>query len=184
MSQNQKTTSVADLLAAVQKRSEIVEIQGMKTEIFTPSMNQICMLLKRFPALIELLDPEKLDGSEGNENTIMYLLKEFPEAVSAFNACVIGQAGNRDVEEQILSANDDFREEIFVYGVGLLNHEYETLTDFFTKLLRKMQGLGMENELKTMSRIWDSTSSMQETKPATKKRSPRKSKKTSTQKAA
>ncbi|TBY57978.1 hypothetical protein E0H39_29625 [Rhizobium leguminosarum bv. viciae] len=174
--------SPEDLLSKVKRVKTPVVIGGKRTEVQAPTLNELCDLIGRHEDILAIIDGIQSSKEDINQDAIVYLLRRAPRALAAFSACAWGRAGNLDVEEGILAAPDEVQYELALAGVAALYREHGTVAGLFTRVLGRMQDLGLGPLSEMLLRILDSSSKTSLSLPSSAK--PKKSASRSGRKAA
>lgn len=178
--------NVRDILASVRHRFEKVEVlSGMEPlELRAPTISEICAIVADHEDLLQLFDGPAPASAEAkalaDKNIVLALFKRSPKACAALCACALGSPGDRDVEDDLLNTTDDFQLNLLVLSYSMLVKEYEGVNGLFTRVLVRLDELGLSELRNLILRLLGLTSTtaenlpVQPPQPAKKKASGRK----------
>lgn len=164
--------NVHDLLASVQHRFERVRIiEGTEpVDLRAPTISEICEVVADHEELLQLFDGPAPTSPEAkalaDKNIVLALFKRAPQACAAISACALGHPGNKSVEHGILSANSDFQLNLLVLSYSMIVKEYEGVNGLFTRVLVRLDELGLSELRNLILRLLGSTSTTVENPPA------------------
>jgi len=150
--------SPEDLLSKVKRTKTTVTICGKRTEVQAPTLNELCDLVGRHEEILTIVDGIQSSEEDPDQDLIIYLLRKTPRALAAFSACALGRAGKPEIEEGILSSPDELQYELALAGIAALYHEHGTVAGLFTRVLGRMQDLGLGPLSNLLSKILVSSS--------------------------
>ncbi len=181
--------TIHDLLASVQHRFEKVQIiEGTEpVELRAPTVSEICEVVAEHEELLQLFDGPAPANAEAkalaDKNIVLALFKRAPQACAAISACALGHPGDKAVERGILSANSDFQLNLLVLSYSMIVREYEGVNGLFTRVLVRLDELGLSELRNLILRLLGLTSTTAENPSAQPSRAERR-KKASGRKAA
>jgi hypothetical protein len=147
--------NVRDILASVRHHFEKVEVlPGMEPlELRAPTISEICAIVADHEDLLQLFDGPAPASAEAkaiaDKNIVLSLFKKAPRACAALCACALGSPGDSDVEDDLLHTTDDFQLNLLVLSYSMLVKEYEGVNGLFTRVLVRLDELGL-SELRNL----------------------------------
>ncbi len=163
--------NVHDLLASVKHRRETVQIiPGTEpVELRAPTLSDICEIVAEHEDLLQLFDGPAPTSAEAkalaDKNIVLALFRKTPHACAALSAAALGYPGDNTVQAGILAANDDFQLNLLVLSYSMLTKEYGGVEGLFTRVLARMEELGLDDLRNLILRILGLTSTTAETAP-------------------
>jgi hypothetical protein len=154
--------NIHDLLASVQHRYEkVTVIDGTEpVELRAPTVSELCEVVAEHEELLHLFDGPAPNSPEekaiADKNIVLF--KRAPRACAAISACALGYPGDKTVEKGILAATSDFQLNLLVLSYAMLVKEYEGVNGLFTRVLARMDELGLTELRNLILRILASTS--------------------------
>lgn len=138
-------TSIDDLLTAVDHEFQTVEILGKHTLIRPVTILECVRLVKRFPKLIDLFEPQldtagNLLPEEMQPSLMSVFMDSGIDAAAAFIACASNKEGDAAFENLITTKPDDLTLSLFKAAVKVTLGD-GSLDDFFTKISATLTGI-------------------------------------------
>lgn len=179
--------NIHDIIASVQHRFEKVQIiAGTEpVDLRAPTISEICEIVGEHEDLLQLFDGPAPTSAEAkalaDKNIVLALFRKTPFACAALSAAALGYPGDKSVQKGILSATDDFQLNLLVLSYSMLTKEYEGVNGLFTRVLVRLDELGLTELRNLILRVLGLTSTTAENPP---EQSPQPAKKASGRKAA
>lgn len=163
--------NIHDLLASVQHRHETVQItpDTDPVELRAPTLSDICEIVAEHEDLLQLFDGPAPSSAEAkalaDKNIVLALFRKTPQACAALSAAALGYPGDKAVQKGILAANDDFQLNLLVLSYSMLTKEYGGVNGLFTRVLVRMEELGLDELKNLILRVLGLTSTTAESAP-------------------
>jgi hypothetical protein len=163
--------NVRDILASVRHRFEKVEVlPGMEPlELRAPTISEICSIVAEHEDLLKLFDGPAPANAEAkalaDKNIVLALFKRSPRACAALCACALGSPEDKDVEADLLRTTDDFQLNLLILSYSMIVKEYEGVNGLFTRVLARLDELGLTELRKLILRVLGLTSTTAENPP-------------------
>lgn len=163
--------NVHDLLASVQHRYDTVQIiEGTEpVSLRAPTISEICEIVGEHEDLLRLFDGPAPTSAEAkalaDKNIVLALFRKTPFACAALSAAALGHPGDRSVQKGILSATSDFQLNLLVLSYSMIVKEYEGVNGLFTRVLVRLDELGLTELRNLILRVLGLTSTAAENPP-------------------